>query len=225
MLPAPPGPLANGAGGSPVISCEKCPWTGTLKELEDISRGAFLCPVCRWTFDYRSTPTDDRSPAPTASEQAIEDRLLKPGEVASFESGLDADTTEYQCYLCNDWFFADQMKCVEGNRYCYSCRQQLPAPAIDDDHAAQEAPVYETTLFDEPTPTLEPDTNGRAPATDAALVAPPAMTQKDPYDEMLELASVIFPMLCSMQAIRTDGPIVKLRRFIDLFREIHQVKT
>ncbi len=38
------------------------------------------------------------SPAPTEAEQAILDRLLKPGEAAGFESGLDLPD-EYQCYL------------------------------------------------------------------------------------------------------------------------------
>lgn len=170
------------------------------------------------------------SPAPTEAEQAILDRLLKPGEMADFESGLDHDYDEYQCYLCNNWFFADQMKTLRGNRYCYSCRQQLPDPGDDDHSATEEAPVYETTLFDEPvpedamTPAL-PSANGQAVATPETSSGPPAMTVQDPYDEMIMLASVLFPLLSSMECMSTYGINGRMRRFIDLFTEIHQVKT
>lgn len=176
------------------------------------------------------------SPAPTEAEQAILDRLLRPEDRANFESGLDAADPggyphEYQCYLCTNWFFADQMRSLHSNRYCYSCRQTIDEP--NDDEVAAETPVYETTLFDEvpPEPALLPDangtlpgSNGRAVTTNAETVEPPAMTEQDPYDEMLLLADEIFPLLSSMEAVRTYGIYGPLRRFIELFRQIHQLE-
>jgi len=166
------------------------------------------------------------SPAPTEAEQAILAPLLKPGEMADFESGLDHDHKEYQCYLCKNWFLADQVKTLQGNRFCYSCRQQLP-DATDgvgqsDDDDPDTAPAYETTLFDEVPHEVPPDTlpgaNGHAPST-----RPPPMTQKDPYDEMIMLALELFPLLSSMECMSTYGINGRMRRFIDLFKEIHRL--
>lgn len=172
------------------------------------------------------------SPAPTEAEQAIDDRLLKPDEKASFESGLGGKLQDQYLCLgddCGNYFFADQMKTLQGNRYCYSCRQNLPDPGDDDHSTTEETPVYETTLFDEPvpegatTPAL-PEANGTLPGTNGqAIPTPTAMTVQDPYDEMLSLARVIFPLLSKMEDVRTYGIHGPLRRFIDLFTEIHQL--
>lgn len=171
------------------------------------------------------------SPAPTEAEQVILDRLLKPGETVGFESGLDHEYAEYLCYLCKNWFLIDQVKTLRGNRYCYSCREQLPDPG---DAPTANAPVYETTLFDEVPPAVEeppgtslvsgstvaiPETNGQATS------APPAMAVQDPYEEMIMLAKILFPKFSSMECMSTYGITGEVRRFIDLFTEIHQVKT
>ncbi len=159
------------------------------------------------------------SPAPTEAEQAILDRLLKPGEAAGFESGLDLPD-EYQCYLCSNWFFADQITSRNCNRYCYSCLQQLPDPGNDQQvESAADTSGYETTLFDEPLP----ETNGQAVGVPLISGEPPPMTVQDPYDEMIMLAKILFPKFSSMECMSTYGITGEVRRFIDLFTEIHQL--
>lgn len=213
--------LANGAGGSPAK-----PW---------LDHGVIeLNP--NWPDDLPPEGEGGGSPAPTEAEQAILDRLLKPGEMVDFESGLDHEYEEYQCYLCSNWFFADQMKTFQGNRYCYSCRQEIPIEAEPDAPSVSDTtPVYETTLFDEPMPEGAPDAvsgmapalpgaNGQAVATPETSSGPPAMTVQDPYDEMLSLAKELFPLLSSMECMSTYGINGRMRRFIDLFGEIHSVQ-
>ncbi len=170
------------------------------------------------------------SPAPTEAEQVLKDRRLKPEEMASFESGLGGEFQEqYLCFGdCGNFFYEEKLHTVDGNRYCYSCRQTIDEPD-DGEETPESTPLYETNLFDEvpPEPHILPDANGTLPGSNGqaatGTVEPPAMTERDPYDEMLSLADEIFPLLSSMGDVRTYGIYGPLRRFIELFREIHQL--
>lgn len=173
------------------------------------------------------------SPAPTEAEQAIKDRRLKDDEKAEFESGLGGEFQEqYLCFGdCGNYFYAEALHAINGNRFCRICRQQLPDAAGDQaaDASGTAPPLYETTLFDEPPPepNILPDTNGTLPGSNGQAVRtePQAKTERDPYDEMLFLANEVFPHLPGIEALHTYGIYGNLMRFIELFNEIHQVKT